>query len=191
MPNADGGRAPAVRMKPRRAVRPCDSCRRRKARCVMPTDARSCTVCCSRNLPCTFEEKPPLRTSRSRQLNSPQEGQPTTSALNTLLPAPPVDSQAMGMEAPLSLPFSESPVRRSESLSATRTDHLAEQPADNDPGQYQASQTPLGRVPGPYDGINNSLGLARSKFAELYGLTSDMEPILMVCCSIPAEPGPF
>jgi hypothetical protein len=53
----------------------------------------------------------------------------------------------------------------------------------------QAADSKRGRAKSPINGSNHSLngqadltlGLCRTRFAELYGLGSDMEPILMVC----------
>lgn len=47
---------------PVKPSRPCDLCRRRKSRCVIPNpEAQSCTICIHHNQPCTFVEDPAPR----------------------------------------------------------------------------------------------------------------------------------
>lgn len=53
-------------------------------------------------------------------------------------------------------------------------------------GSRMPEEVPPTTVPADthYDETDASLGLAPSNFSELYGLTSDMEPILMVCLHV-------
>lgn len=44
--------------------RPCDSCRRRKMRCLPTTDVAACALCKSRSQECTFVQDPPRKKRR-------------------------------------------------------------------------------------------------------------------------------
>lgn len=57
--------------------RPCDSCRRRKARCIMlPSDTGRCLHCEVKKQPCTFLEAP-VRRNRGKNLMAPTGTQET------------------------------------------------------------------------------------------------------------------
>nr|XP_018263391.1 uncharacterized protein I303_04885 [Kwoniella dejecticola CBS 10117]OBR85549.1 hypothetical protein I303_04885 [Kwoniella dejecticola CBS 10117] len=59
-PTADqGGRPPRSRKN-----RPCDSCRRRKTRCLITSFGPPCSLCAEGKRPCTFELAPPARKPR-------------------------------------------------------------------------------------------------------------------------------
>ncbi|TVY29666.1 Transcriptional activator protein [Lachnellula hyalina] len=47
-----------------RKDRPCDACRRRKSRCIMPQDSETCILCQSRAEQCTFVQSPQRRKRR-------------------------------------------------------------------------------------------------------------------------------
>jgi hypothetical protein len=47
-----------------RKDRPCDACRRRKSRCIIPQDAETCIICQSRSEECTFVQTPQRRKRR-------------------------------------------------------------------------------------------------------------------------------
>jgi hypothetical protein len=47
-----------------RKDRPCDACRRRKGRCIIPQDTETCIMCQSRSEECTFVETPQRRKRR-------------------------------------------------------------------------------------------------------------------------------
>jgi hypothetical protein len=47
--------------------RPCDSCRRRKSRCVFLENESSCMLCKSRIQECTFLEEPQRRRKRRKE----------------------------------------------------------------------------------------------------------------------------
>lgn len=158
--------------RPRRAVRPCDLCRLRKSRCVIPTGSSCCTLCRTRQTPCTFDRKPPSRPSQNRGSRSPGG-----------------NDQSQGYN---SLPASHVAYRALAPNTGITTEQISSAP---EPAEYSALVSgPSGllgnaqellegtRVPDPASSepSDTSLGLCRSRFAELYGLTSDMEPILMV-----------
>ena len=71
----------SVSQKTRRAIRPCDSCRKRKSRCVINPPTGRCTVCELRGDVCNFREAvpkrnqvhPPVRT-RNGASSSPRPG---------------------------------------------------------------------------------------------------------------------
>src|SRR5258707_12414485 len=55
-----------------RRDRPCDACRRRKSRCIIPQDAETCIMCQSRSEECTFVQNPQRRKRRrAEDENSP------------------------------------------------------------------------------------------------------------------------
>lgn len=60
-----------------RKERPCDHCRRRKSRCIIPQDAETCIMCQSRGEQCTFVENPQRR--KRRKLEDDSTGSPDTS----------------------------------------------------------------------------------------------------------------
>jgi hypothetical protein len=58
-----------------RRDRPCDSCRRRKSRCIIPQDSETCIMCQSRQEECTYVENPQRRKRRrADDGNSPVDG---------------------------------------------------------------------------------------------------------------------
>ncbi|KUJ17850.1 uncharacterized protein LY89DRAFT_732561 [Mollisia scopiformis] len=60
-----------------RKERPCDSCRRRKSRCIIPQDAETCIMCQSRGEQCTFVQNPQRR--KRRKVEEDSTGSPDTS----------------------------------------------------------------------------------------------------------------
>src|SRR5688572_21232965 len=133
----------------KRSSRPCDACRKRKSRCIIKEDAQVCVHCDLRETPCTFREEPPDR------------------------------------------------LRRRQSQSADTDEHTAEKQATagtSNHGELSSRERVPARVsmtpsidaatvaPEPIEDPENyvpTLGSAPTRFAELYGLGSDMEPILM------------
>ncbi|KAK0102211.1 Fungal specific transcription factor [Cadophora gregata] len=55
-----------------RRDRPCDACRRRKSRCIIPQDTETCIMCQSRSEQCTFIQNPQRRKRRRAE----DEGSP-------------------------------------------------------------------------------------------------------------------
>ena len=182
---ADHDASTAKRVKPRRARRPCDACRRRKTRCIVPPGERSCVACTSRRDACTFDLKPPSRPSRHVRVS--QDGQ----SRSTEIP-----SMALN-QTPSRSPFVPlAPLNREGSVAHLEPAHATSIPAAGNTNSpltetgmdssrpYEISNVLYGSSSGSNgckDG--DSLGLGKSTFAELYGLSSDMEPILMVNAS--------
>ncbi|KAE8385234.1 fungal-specific transcription factor domain-containing protein [Aspergillus alliaceus] len=171
----------------RRSVRPCDLCRVRKSRCVMLPGSPCCTVCQSRQTACTFNQKPPPRPSRTQarmqhdvQQQSSENDTRSGQVYRSLAPSTRVSQQVLvqhrvGMDrtAVTQPPASSSPPGHPSSLV----------PENLIGDCYLVVQNPQSMLPTNTSQSNEdndgSLGLSKSKFAELYGLTSDMEPILM------------
>jgi hypothetical protein len=61
-----------------RKDRPCDACRRRKSRCIIPEDTETCLMCQSRAEECTFVQSPQRRKRRKVETgeNSPEANKP-------------------------------------------------------------------------------------------------------------------
>lgn len=158
------------RKRPRRSGRPCDACRRRKTRCVLANDGGrgcKCVHCQLRGSSCTFEHDPPGRI-------------PSGSAVGGDDPDHHPRAVQMGEEQ---MSASEVPSQPSPRENAPRENENAELAVRHtvvDEGRGTAASTSAMSVcefaPG-----NLTLGLAPTRFSELYGLGSDMEPILMVC----------
>ena len=150
-----------TRKRQRRSARPCDACRRRKTRCVTKDAEESCIYCQLRQTSCTFNQDPPERLQTATMLAAPAPA-PATSRGRSYSPhssRKSTDDLALGSvpNRPVSL------IRSSQSPSETRT--LPPVPLDTDQ-RLEPATAP-------------TLGLAPERFAELYGLGSDMEPILM------------
>lgn len=179
--------------RPRRAIRPCDACRRRKTRCVVPPGAQRCTVCHSRRADCTFDQKPPSRPSRSKLSgsNDPNtEPEPTLGAnsgrtVRYIAPNTPFPDYHRGsdaIETAISLPGTSPSTHRRDSPMSTDGEQAASAFRRNVSSDHpEVSETSgshnVSQATGDGD---DSLGMAKTRFAELYGLTSDMEAILMV-----------
>jgi hypothetical protein len=150
------GTGPQRRRQPaQRSSRPCDLCRRRKTRCLIESGEVSCSVCQQRRNECTFKEEAPRR--------------PLPGVADDLPSTPPVQASPSPNDVLNSQQFTTNTaatVANFNSSNAGPGDSI-EQVQRNNPSQSAA-----------WSGV---LGLNRNKFAELYGLGSDMEPILMVC----------
>jgi hypothetical protein len=61
-----------------RKDRPCDACRRRKSRCIIPEGTENCMMCHSRSEECTFIQSPQRRKRRKVETgeNSPEANKP-------------------------------------------------------------------------------------------------------------------
>lgn len=149
------------RKRQRRSPRPCDACRRRKTRCVTNEGDASCIYCQLRNTACTFDKDPPERaaTSASMQQNHShgQNFRPSSQGIAA--------SSGMGRLA------SES--QAVMSVGSRLTNDV--QP----PGAESATAVLSSGTRTEVSPITPTLGLAPGRFSELYGLGSDMEPILM------------
>jgi hypothetical protein len=80
-----------------RKHRPCDLCRKRRARCAIPESGSACIECLQTNKPCTFLDKPVDRKdelARKRQKTAQADSllQEKTASTSTAVPsAPPLD----------------------------------------------------------------------------------------------------
>ncbi|KAL5387958.1 hypothetical protein DPSP01_003356 [Paraphaeosphaeria sporulosa] len=132
-----------------KSSRPCDACRRRKTRCIVDTGQQTCNVCIQKKNDCTFLEHPPKR-------SVPAPVQPSDEEVR--IPSVPSPSQVLSPRYNASPTVNLGAITVSDGLETQN--HTAE---------------PLEQT----EDFERSLGLNSTKFAELYGLGSDMEPILM------------
>ncbi|KAF2503184.1 hypothetical protein BU16DRAFT_588778 [Lophium mytilinum] len=146
------------RKRVRRAARPCDACRQRKTRCIME-DGPTCTVCQFRDSSCTFDAAPPERNTYTK---TPDIGHVPTNG-SSVSAYPPSSTSPSHAHSHRSLNGAEA-----EQLLSSDTTSIS--PYD------QRRRVTRQTDEGP---LTQSLGLVSFRFAELYGLTSDMEPILM------------
>lgn len=169
------------RRRGQRSNRPCDPCRRRKTRCITENGSAQCSVCLYRDTTCTYEESPPERPLPRR----PSSATTTTSPIDASTrhqPTAEIAHISPGCDnLPRSVPTLQhlSSVRTNEELpsdvlssgeaSAAALEAARERQRNGEP------VTDAERARG-----EQSLGLDLTRFAELYGLGSDMEPILMV-----------
>ncbi|KAF4306316.1 hypothetical protein GTA08_BOTSDO05741 [Botryosphaeria dothidea] len=169
------------RRRGQRSNRPCDPCRRRKTRCIVESgSAGECTVCLYRQTKCTYEESPPERPLPRR----PSSTATSTSTIDAAQRHPPPGEVAHlspgSGEIPRSAPAlpPSTAVRTNEELpSDVLSSGEASAAALEAARERQRNGEPVSdadRAKG-----EKSLGLDSSRFAELYGLGSDMEPILM------------
>jgi len=155
MSDESASTASARPRKPRRAARPCDACRTRKTRCIPQPGSTLCVVCYARATDCTYVRTPPRRRLPSIVSVS---GHPQADGHESHLPNPDVTEPDV--------------VVRSAQQVSPRAPSSA---VETGPPQHVQPAVPL-VWNAPYD---HTLGLAPNRFSELYGLTSDMEPILM------------
>ncbi|CZT01440.1 related to nitrogen regulatory protein [Rhynchosporium agropyri] len=76
-----------------RKDRPCDACRRRKSRCIIPQDTQTCIMCQSRAEQCTFVQNPHRRKGRKIEDDSgPDADKPRSpKAEKSLQSQPPIN----------------------------------------------------------------------------------------------------
>lgn len=159
----------ATRKRPRRSARPCDDCRRRKTRCVTDDGDINCVHCKLRGTSCSFRQKPPDRSAIAK----------TTSD---------------GDQSPRSLPGANhnylnsieqaATIATAVSTSTPAMNGALPQGSSDGGGGHERHEGATGNLAQPRSIGNTSLGLAAGNFAELYGLASDMEPILMVSTAV-------
>jgi hypothetical protein len=157
----------------RRSLRPCDACRKRKTRCLEDDTRDKCVHCRLRGTPCTFRQGP-LR--RQLQPHSSRNAEVSTEDRGVMTPGDPPTTSPASAEART--------VAQHGSASTSNTQHTATPEVQS----FSNTSREQALAPG-LDDLNLSsshptLGMAQHRFAELYGLGSDMEPILMVCDSI-------
>jgi hypothetical protein len=137
-----------------RNSRPCGLCLRRKTRCIIESSLTSCSVCRQRRSECNSREEAP----RS-YIPGVVEGLPST----PLVLPPPSPHDVLNSQQ---LSASTGSTVADFNSSHPRPGDTIEQDQGDDPSQSAA-----------WRGV---LALNREKFAELYGLGSDMGPILMI-----------
>lgn len=146
------------RKRPKRSLRPCDACRKRKTRCIAGKERDGkCVHCELRGSACTFQQKPPDRLPQS-------DTTPTRNGQSAPLVQLVERASAQGDMSP------EQPRRTTGDCQGPARTGSDVQPEHESPASAVSDFTPDA----------STLGLAHSRFAELYGLGSDMEPILMV-----------
>ncbi|KAH8687921.1 fungal-specific transcription factor domain-containing protein [Tricladium varicosporioides] len=111
-PNTSNSTKPIANAWTRRD-RPCDACRRRKSRCIMPQDAETCIMCQSRAEQCTFVQSPQRRKRRriddeDKNGSAAKPGSPEMERSNshikppindyTSLPGPSLLKQTLGLQ---------------------------------------------------------------------------------------------
>ncbi|KAH9996751.1 fungal-specific transcription factor domain-containing protein [Xylariaceae sp. FL0662B] len=155
-----------VRKRPRRSGRPCDACRKAKTRCVNSKGndpyATHCVHCDLRGSSCTFRMGPPARSanqaskSEARRKNIASDNMSTTqnvlSTDDNDHDRPSTDSDSRDGIAPSPPSTIVQPLQKAASV---------------------LDETLPVNLEFPY------LSFRTKRFAELYGLGSDMEPILM------------
>ncbi|KAF5025094.1 hypothetical protein F66182_2795 [Fusarium sp. NRRL 66182] len=188
-----------ARKRQRRSLRPCDACRKRKTRCVTKDGDGDCVHCQLRATPCTFQHDPPERQVATASGSSiqgsssvqddvgPDElpGQLQTQLSNHLVQSQ-GQAQGQGQSQSQTSARSMSQQSRKESRDDVQSIHSvpsvqaflspAETRASADSGIPLVPPSAMVPEPGPLD---RTMGCSSARFAELYGLGSDMEPILM------------
>ncbi|KAF4981868.1 hypothetical protein FZEAL_2388 [Fusarium zealandicum] len=176
-----------ARKRQRRSLRPCDACRKRKTRCITKDGDGDCVHCQLRATPCTFQHDPPERQVTSTSGSSVQgsgahSGDEPASLddmqgqTHTQLPAHPAQGRSLSQTRK----ESRDDVQSVQSVQSTQQFlSPAETRASADSGQPFPPPSVI--VPefvelGPLD---RTMGCSPTRFAELYGLGSDMEPMLM------------
>ncbi|UZP34784.1 hypothetical protein NXS19_002600 [Fusarium pseudograminearum] len=158
------------RKRQRRSLRPCDACRKRKTRCVTKDGDGDCVHCQLRATPCTFQHDP--RPTGIQEEIGPDEmpGQLPNQSQNQNQPSVRSMSQQSRKESrdEVQSVYSVPSIQPFLSPAETR--------ASADSGMPIAPPSVLVPELGPLD---RTMGCSSTRFAELYGLGSDMEPILM------------
>ncbi|KAH7254161.1 fungal-specific transcription factor domain-containing protein [Fusarium redolens] len=169
-----------ARKRQRRSLRPCDACRKRKTRCVTKDGDGDCVHCQLRATPCTFQHDPPERQVASGSGSSGISG-PNSNTVSLQQPQDDISHEEQSQTSARSMSQS-----RKESRDDVQSVHSvssvqaflspAETRASADSGIPLAPPSVMVPELGPLD---RTMGCSSTRFAELYGLGSDMEPILM------------
>lgn len=187
-----------ARKRQRRSLRPCDACRKRKTRCVTKDGDGDCVHCQLRATPCTFQHDPPERQATNGSSSGGSGATGTAGGTGATGAArgaagggysgDDADSSSQQPQAgPSSLSQSgkESRDDARTLVSETQSVHSFLSPAETrasaDSSGQRLAPAPSVIVPElvePHP-LDRTLGCATGRFAELYGLGSDMEPILM------------
>ncbi|WAO94812.1 Hypothetical protein NCS54_01241400 [Fusarium falciforme] len=177
-----------ARKRQRRSLRPCDACRKRKTRCVTKDGDGDCVHCQLRATPCTFQHDPPERQITSASGSSIQGSSAGPHSGDE--PGPADEQQQLSQSQ--QLPSHPAAVQGHHQVvrKESRDDAVSVQsvPPFLSPAETRASADSAHPVApasvmvpelvelGPLD---RTMGCSSTRFAELYGLGSDMEPILM------------
>ncbi|WKT41862.1 hypothetical protein QSH57_006668 [Fusarium oxysporum f. sp. vasinfectum] len=169
-----------ARKRQRRSLRPCDACRKRKTRCVTKDGDGDCVHCQLRATPCTFQHDPPERQVASGSGSSGVTG-PNSNIISLQQPQDDVghedQSQTSARSMSQSRKASRDDVQSVHSVPSVQAFlSPAETRASADSGIPLAPPSVMVPELGPLD---RTMGCSSTRFAELYGLGSDMEPILM------------
>lgn len=161
------------RKRPRRKDRPCDACRKKKTRCVTKSGEDSCVHCQLRRSPCTFQHEPPERASFPGETSRGSLGADKDAAApSSRHPAVGVPSVERGRTA--------SPAHQTGSNPAGIVGSATSGPTPAEASHDPPPKTSSAAIDVESSNARFSLGGSQSRFAELYGLGSDMEPVLMV-----------
>ncbi|KAH6995046.1 fungal-specific transcription factor domain-containing protein [Ilyonectria destructans] len=178
-----------ARKRQRRSLRPCDACRKRKTRCVTKDGDGDCVHCQLRATACTFQHDPPERQATTGA--SSNGGGAYSGDERTGLDDQPASGSGhhQGPSSIRSLSRSRKESRDEARTLVSETQSVQSVQSFLSPAETRASADSSSRhhhapsvivpeliEPGPLD---RTLGCSLSRFAELYGLGSDMEPILM------------
>ncbi|KAH7016490.1 uncharacterized protein B0I36DRAFT_389041 [Microdochium trichocladiopsis] len=146
-------------------AKPCDACRKAKTRCIKSPEGSGTTPCihCSlRGTACTYRDGPLARSSTAARENSPHLAEIPTNASQS--------SRSVNGDSSAPTP------------SRPRQERLGEASQPSFPRNASVAGTVDGTVRAPAALTASGppqLGYIANRFSELYGLGSDMEPILM------------
>ncbi|KAF4344374.1 hypothetical protein FBEOM_1768 [Fusarium beomiforme] len=162
-----------ARKRQRRSLRPCDACRKRKTRCVTKDGDGDCVHCQLRATPCTFQHDPP-----ERQVASSSAG--GSSGIPGPTVQPPDDACREDQSQTSARSMSQSRKASRDDVQSVHSGQAFLSPAETrasaDSGMPLVPPSVMVPELGPLD---RTMGCSSTRFAELYGLGSDMEPILM------------
>lgn len=188
-----------ARKRQRRSLRPCDACRRRKTRCVTKDGDGDCVHCQLRGTQCTFQHDPPERQQTgapsvtngddSTDAEQPPQPQPQSQGQTPQphhyhhqhqqqqqLPTPGAGAGAGSSSRKHSRDDLRTMISETQSVQSHRSPAETRVSADSVRMPSSTLLTIPPEILGPHE---RTLGCSFTRFGELYGLGSDMEPILM------------
>ncbi|KAK7414333.1 hypothetical protein QQX98_006775 [Neonectria punicea] len=190
-----------ARKRQRRSLRPCDACRKRKTRCVTKDGDGDCVHCQLRATACTFQHDPPERQATAGASSSgggaySGDERPAGGGLDE--PGGQSSSRSLSRGRKESRDEIRTLVSETQSVQSflspaeTRAsgdsviggggrhphDHHLHDHHHHSHLLHQAPSVIVPELVEP-DPLERTLGCSTLRFAELYGLGSDMEPILM------------
>lgn len=167
-----------ARKRQRRSLRACDACRKRKTRCITKDGDSNCVHCQLRTTACTFQHDPPERQATDGA-SSNGDGPYSSDERHGLDEQQGPGRQGQSSSLVRKESRDETRTRVSETQSVQSYLSPAETRASGDSTRHHQAPSiivPELIEPNPLDLV---LGCSTSRFAELYGLGSHMEPILM------------